>query len=205
MPKSRMISNSNGAMTPDLVVAIGTEGSSTMTNLDPTITSKPDWLHEFDYTVEKKLNPNVSNNSAYGSGQLIGYDARIVIYPTPASVYVENSLNQGQPIPAITIYRLEDMLGVLTAVEIWAFENVIFTSYKNLAETSQQGTGLANALEVTFQWQQLTHTLNSYNPQTLVAQGSVVSLINFSTGVLTPPAAGGGGAAPAATAPAAGG
>jgi hypothetical protein len=203
MPKSRMISNSNGAMTPDLVVAIGTEGSSTMTNLDPTITSKPDWLHEFDYTVEKKLNPNVSNNSAYGSGQLIGYDARIVIYPTPASVYVENSLNQGQPIPAITIYRLEDMLGVLTAVEIWAFENVIFTSYKNLAETSQQGTGLANALEVTFQWQQLTHTLNSYNPQTLVAQGSVVSLINFSTGVLTPPAAGGGGAAPAATAPAA--
>jgi hypothetical protein len=205
MPKSRMISNSNGAMTPDLVIAIGTEGSSTMTNLDPTITSKPDWLHEFDYTVEKKLNPNVSNNSAYGSGQLIGYDARIVIYPTPASVYVENSLNQGQPIPAITIYRLEDMLGVLTAVEIWAFENVIFTSYKNLAETSQQGTGLANALEVTFQWQQLTHTLNSYNPQTLVAQGSVVSLINFSTGVLTPPAAGGGGAAPAATAPAAGG
>ena len=198
-----MISNSNGAMTPDLVIAIGTEGSSTMTNLDPTITSKPDWLHEFDYTVEKKLNPNVSNNSAYGSGQLIGYDARIVIYPTPASVYVENSLNQGQPIPAITIYRLEDMLGVLTAVEIWAFENVIFTSYKNLAETSQQGTGLANALEVTFQWQQLTHTLNSYNPQTLVAQGSVVSLINFSTGVLTPPAAGGGGAAPAATAPAA--
>ena len=205
MPKSRMISNSNGAMTPDLVIAIGTQGSSTMTNLDPTITSKPDWLHEFDYTVEKKLNPNVSNNSAYGSGQLIGYDARIVIYPTPASVYVENSLNQGQPIPAITIYRLEDMLGVLTAVEIWAFENVIFTSYKNLAETSQQGTGLANALEVTFQWQQLTHTLNSYNPQTLVAQGSVVSLINFSTGVLTPPAAGGGGAAPAATAPAAGG
>ena len=205
MPKSRMISNSNGAMTPDLVIAIGTEGSSTMTNLDPTITSKPDWLHEFDYTVEKKLNPNVSNNSAYGSGQLIGYDARIVIYPTPASVYVENSLNQGQPIPAITIYRLEDMLGVLTAVEIWAFENVIFTSYKNLAETIQQGPGLANALEVTFQWQQLTHTLNSYNPQTLVAQGSVVSLINFSTGVLTPPAAGGGGAAPAATAPAAGG
>ena len=198
MPKSRMISG-GGVMTPDLVIDINGQGASTLAgaNLDPTVTSKPDWLHEFDYTVEKKLNANVSNNSAFGSGQLIGYDARIVLYPTNASVYVENSLNQGQPIPEITIYRLEDMLGVLTAVETWAFANVLFTSYKNVALTSLDGTGLANVMEVTFQWQQLTHTLNSYNPQTLVAQGSVVSLINFSTGVLTPPAAGGGGGAAA--------
>ena len=204
MPKSRMITSSSGVMTPDLVVDINGNGCSTLAgaNFDPTITSKPDWLHEFDYGVQKKLNPNVSNNSTYGSGQLIGFDARIVIYPTPASVYVENSLNQGQPIPAITIYRLDDLLGILTGVEIWAFENVTFTSYKNVAMTNPDGTGLANVMEVTFQWQQLTHTLNSYNPQTFVAQGSVVSLINFSTGVLTPPTAGGGGAAPAEAPPA---
>ncbi|MBY0293360.1 MAG: hypothetical protein K2W92_08760 [Alphaproteobacteria bacterium] len=181
-------------MLPDLGVNINGQASGTLTgaNFDPKMMAI-DWLDRFEYSVEKKLNANVSNNSAFGSGQLIGYDATIVIYPTAASVYVENSLNQGQPISQITIYRLEDMLGVITGVEIWAFANIIFTSIKSLADTSPEGTGLANALEVTFQWQQLTHTLNKYNPQTLVLKGSVVSFVNFATGTLVPPAAAAGG------------
>ncbi len=197
-----MIISKNGVKTPDLVIDFNGQGSSTLVapGFDPTITTKPDWLIEFNYGMARDMDPNVSNNTTYGSGQLMGDDASIIIYPTPASVYAETCLIAGTAIPSVTVYRVADLLGVLTGVENWAFTNVIVTGVRTTGVTNPDGTSLANLIEVTFQWQQLQHTLNSYNSTTLAAQGSVVSLVNFSTGVLTPPAAGGGGAAPAATA-----
>ncbi|MBY0501925.1 MAG: hypothetical protein K2P93_08005 [Alphaproteobacteria bacterium] len=186
----------NGVSTPDLMININAQGTGTLTgaNVDPIISgAKADWCVEFRYEVWRNLNQNVSNTSSYGSGQLVAGEATVLIYPTAASIYAETSLFQGTAVPTISVYRVNDMNGVLTVVEEWDFTNNTFTGSKLRAQTGANGTGLANLYEFVFQYQQIQHTVKSYNAETFAAIGSNVSLANFSTGTLAPAASGGGG------------
>lgn len=190
------IINFNGVSTPDLMININAQGSGTLTgaNVDPIISgAKADWCVDFSYDVWRNLNQNVSNTSSYGSGQLVAGEAKVTVYPTQASVYAETSLFGGTAVPTISVYRVNDMNGVLTVVEEWDFTNNTFTGCKLRAQTNVPGTGLANLYELTFQYQQIQHTVKSYNAETLAAIGSNVSLANFATGTLVPAASGGGG------------
>jgi hypothetical protein len=193
---SKGIIDYSGVSTPEYCVNINGQGSGTLTgdNVDTILSSvKADWCADFTYQIWRKLNQNVSNTSTYGSGQLVAGVAKIVIYPTPASVYAETSLFQGTAIPTLNVYRTNDMNGKLTVTEEWDFSNVTFTAIELITQTGPNGEYLAKLVELSFQYQQIQHTFLSFNAQTYASIGNNVSLANFATGTLVPPAAGGGG------------